>query len=359
MTVLVTDSALPFLYDRYGTMLDGMDIYRRQGGRWVAADRESCGVQDVSEFPSREHEGYAALVDSIAELLRVFRPDILLRTTPAIHYGVDEAAVEAALREGIPCRFFCYQEYYGCGKALHSFPGTVLTADAEAAALLRRDGVDSVPIGWLSRLNYPDYPDIAHVRAETRARLSLFETDVALLYCATASGAFEAEREIFSNLASRVGQARLYLKLHPRNTQSERQQYRAMLPPGGICLEGGLSYGALLSFADYIVSPASAINVDALSYQLASSPSVPHAVSIYTSGECTRAIVRRATGLDQLPPGLPGHGSLILPESFSGFCFEKPTLQESVALLREAEAFLGGDMEAMIGSFLAHLKKGE
>lgn len=359
MAVLATDSALPFMYERYQPERFSIDIYYRLNDKWRLSEHTLPQRQDVSAFSSANENGFAVLISSMTNIIREISPDVILRTTPATHYGIDEAVAEAVKEAGTPCRMLCYQDYYGCGHALKNFNGTILTLDKEASHLLLRDGIRSIPIGWLSMLNYLQLPSYSTVREKTRCKLHAEPDQILLLYCMTASGDIDAESEIFSRFLSRNHEnqkQRLFIKTHPRNSKAEIQRYLALLKNTSYETADTLRYEEVLAFPDYIISPASAVNVDALSYQICNGLHELKTISVYTEGVYTCRLIQKATGYSSLAPGRRGNGSLIAEENFRGTVFNQPERDMQRRLFQEAKNFLGGNINEIIEAFMKHLE---
>lgn len=77
----------------------------------------------------------------------------------------------------------------------------------------------------------------------------------------TASGDIDAELKIFSRFLSAIQKQRLFIKMHPRNTKEEKQRYLDLLKDTPYETADTLRYEEVLAFPDYIISPASAVNV--------------------------------------------------------------------------------------------------
>ena len=353
--VLATDSAARLLFNRYVEYTAKCRIYCRVNHRWVAAHEELLPFLDISEFDTQTDSGYLWLVRSLGEFITQIRPDIILRTTPAVRWGIDEAITDLQDTFGPGCRLLCYQEYYGCGRGLKTFRGTILTLDEDAVQICREQNIISTPVGWLSRLNNKRFPPYLVSRQNVRRQFKLGEEDRALLYCMTASGCFDSEYEIFSAFLRHTKDQKLFVKFHPRTSEAEKDRYLALLRQKKFQSVDSLPYEELLSFPDFIISTASAMNIDSLSYQISCGMEAFQTVSIYTTGNHTKGILSATTGRDSSPPGLAGRGSLIVHESFDSFTFEKPSFCTRKTLREEAERILGGEEKNMIAAFLGQL----
>lgn len=361
VAVVASDTALILIQERFNRYIHGIDLYYSRNGAWQILS-ENCLDRvpvrgDNLEFESQYDEGYKNLVFSFSKLLKEYNPDIVLRTTPAMKWGIDEALVEACKKSGINCSYRCYQEYYGCGINLESFPYAVATIDKYAQALLREKEVKSIVTGWLNQTVFKEYRPYEEARAQTRAQLGLKEIDIAILYCTVASGNIDAELKHFYLFLQSVKSPRIYIKFHPRNTEYERRSYMVQaINKECICVDM-FSIDGVLAFPDFTVSVASAINLDMLEYQVMAQLPVLKCVSVFTKGILTESILLSAIGEKSIPISQSGMGSLIVDEYNYENIFNCSIEQQKVWLYECAKRIFDVSAEKSINRFLKYLEK--
>jgi hypothetical protein len=324
VAVVATDTALLLLQERYSQYLNDVILYYCEKGIWSMIPK-NCPqflpvTGDCLEFKSQYEKGYQSLIVNLSDLLKQYQPDIVLRTTPATKWGVDEALAEACRCARIECTYRCYQEYYNCGMNLESFPYVIATIDEHAQALLKQKGIESTVIGWLNQAVFNGYRSYKEARKQTRKQLGLTQNDMAVLYCTVDSGDLDAELKHYSLFLKAFTNFCTYIRFHPRNQEQERQQYIALTNNKECVCVDNLSMDGVLAFPDVMVSAASAINLDMLQYQAMYQISPLQGVSVFTKGIWTEAIILAATGQKSLPTTKHCMGSLIIDEnSYEGF----------------------------------------
>lgn len=317
--LVITDVALEIAQSRFEKQIEGLAIYYFDRDQWkktIVGGAKKIFQSGITEFDDIAEKGFRQMVNDIKEIIEKENPDIILRTTPAMKYGVDEAVCRAAAEEDIMDRMRCYQEIYGCGIDLKELKTPVGVVDVKAAKKLRDQGISSFVIGWMNQAVFEKYDSYETVRTRTRAQLGLRDTDRAILYCTVASGNSQSELGHFWHFLEQMlsSCARAYICFHPRNTDEYQKQFLNLAKVAGvkISVTNHLSMEQRLAFSDFIISAGSAINLDLLQYQLLSGVKQLKTLSIYTRDKETRSVLHTAFGIE-IPPYMEmGMGSLIL-----------------------------------------------
>ena len=294
------------------------------------------GQTSPTQIRLSDSAGAERLLRALIAELRRLTPDVVLRTTPSSHIGVDELAATAAARIARRPIVRCVQDYYGVGFALgdgeHAVANVgvrdIATVDEAAAAMLApRTGRQPVVVGWAALDGMLTGPGYAVARREGRQICGIDPSDRFVVYACgpDAEGSNEMIRDfqvvstIVLSLADEGVRVRFGYREHPRQTAAERNQMRALSAEAeqrGILVSAmpRLSYRQCLATPDAIVSAMSMVNIDALALQSVARAECERTqgttVSIYTTEEPTRALTHRLTGLDLLPTHRPGAGSL-------------------------------------------------
>lgn len=262
-------------------------------GKNVFTEKNKEGVPFFhTTFKSQIEEGYSLLVRSLEKLLTQIMPDKILRTTPAYGYGIDEAIIDAAERIGILKCCYCYQESYFVGNDLFKLTNPVATVDDHARNFLISKNISSTDVGWLNCGRFLSFRHYNEARALARAKLNLNENNIAILYCTTATGNTKAEISHFKCFLSCVTTERIYIKFHPRTKNEERKKYIECAEIKHFSVVDDLAFEECISFADFIVSSASMINIDCILYQIFSKVSSFQTISVFTKGEKTEEVIK-------------------------------------------------------------------
>lgn len=318
VVLICTDSALECAQNRLEKQIEGLMVYYFRGC-WIKSiitSKNRLTQSGLTEFKRVEEKGFVHMVNDMKFILQKEEPDVILRTTPAMNYGVDEAVSRAASELEMMDRMRCYQEIYDCGMDLGEMKNPVAVVDRKAAERLKRHGIDSFVVGWMNRAIFEAYDPYGLVRAWTRAKLGLNDMDQAILYCTVASGNNEAEFTHFRHFLEQVSSVnvRAYIRFHPRNSDGYRHDFLKMVKAISTEIEvvDCLSVEQSLAFPDYVISAGSAMNLDVLQYQIVSGIATLNTLSIYIKDKETKAILYTALGVQTQPYMEEGMGSLIL-----------------------------------------------
>lgn len=319
VVLVITDFALECAQNRFVKQIEGLSVYYYNCGRWkkTTVTHDTRIIQSgITEFERIEEKGFGQMIKDIEAILKKENPDIILRTTPAMKYGVDEAVGRAAAELDISSRMRCYQEIYDCGIDLGEMKTPVGVVDCKAAKRLQLQGIDSFVVGWMNQAVFETFGSYDLVRIQIRGRLGLDDKDQVILYCMVASGDVQSEMEHFRHFLKQIKSTcvRAYIRFHPRNSNEYRQNLLNMAEAEGAVIEVAdyLSMEQVLAFPDYIVSAGSAMNLDALQYQILSGSIELKTLSIYTIDRETKAILYNIFGMETQPYMEEGMGSLIL-----------------------------------------------
>jgi hypothetical protein len=186
--------------------------------------------------------------------------------------------------------------------------------------------------------------------------LGLNEKDSAVLYCSVASGNINAEIEHFRLFLQAANSQRVYIKFHPRNQPRERSRYWAQAGDRAVFCVDSFSVDGVLAFTDFMVSAASAINLDMLEYQVMARLSQLHGVSVFTKGLATESILISALGEKSVPIAQPGMGSFIVDEESYDHIFESTTNRQKAWLYDCAKRIFDDSADKSIQRFLNYLE---
>jgi len=341
--LLVTDTALQILSERYMNVIEmGIFIYsfNAELQRIERLDRSMLySLSRVgTQFNEDDHKNIENFCDIIHNWLENIQFDLYIRTTPSSHIGIDEIIPTVMKNANYNQPILCLQEYYGVGKCLldneHRLltkgPDAILTVDELAERHLLNCGC-KVPIhiiGWPAYDGLLTGIPFSTARNEGRSKLGLQDGHKLLLYASICSDLpddndlkdFEMLMTAILSL-NNTKNIRVWLKNHPRTRTEELEKYSLLKERllGNVHFVDGsiLDYHECLASADLIVSPASALNIDAMAYA-ATIPggAVKHSifrqpVSLYTIGKYSKMAMKNATGLDILPTHEAGRGSVI------------------------------------------------
>ena len=358
--LIVSDCALQELQNRYINILEDIEIYYCRKNKWILVKQENLRDDlrgDNLEFNSNIEMGYVKLVDSLVKFISVYKADIILRTTPMFKWGVDEAIIEASKVLGIEEKCRCYQECFDCGNDLYSFPNAIATVNEQAKSILESKGIPAVVVGWLNKNIFLSYRPYNIARKDTRIQLGIRDKEQAILYCTVASGNIDAELNHFISFIKSMNSIinkRLFIKFHPRNTDAEKQSYIKISNNEIKCVDT-LPMDGILSFADFLISPSSAINFDLLEYQVLNNEKKLRTLSIYTRGRFTESIISSsATKCIELDLK-EMMGSLIVSETDYSDLFDDCIEAKRIQLCADACKTFGVSINESKNSFLKYL----
>lgn len=313
--IVASNSGIDFLISRYGKNLNQAEVYYSQNGEWVkykvGTDVENS---DNLEFIPTETKGIRELTLRLANLIDSCSIDLVLRTTPAINWGLDEVSANACNISQHRAKCFCYQEDYACGNNLDSVTNPIAVVDHVAGRIINSHGLEYVVVGWLGQSMFSNFSPYRKARASIRSQLRLDEKAKVILYSFGASGKLERDLEHFKLFLTIEG-CKLFYRIHPRNTDQEQEAINNVAAGKAKQLPRHFCYESALSFADYIISVASAMNQDALQYQLESGEKELNTISVYTRGEISDSIIFAALGKKDIPQHENNMGNLIIQES--------------------------------------------
>lgn len=356
VAIVASDVALTMISKYIQNPLDNLQVYGSINGDWNCVQCHNMNDNwDTLQFSSSSEPGYIDLIHRLAKLIKQYRPNIALRTTPASLWGVDEALAEACFLAGVHCQCRCYQEWYHCGQGLEQFPDEIAVTDKIAVELLNQDGIKARPVGWINALLFRNQRPYAQMRKDSRTQLGLNDEEIAILYCASTCEDIAAELSHFASFATLAFGAKLFIRFHPRTSIEEREAY--LQEAAGIPITvDELPLEASIAFADYLVSVGSAINMDSLQYQIISGEENLSTVSVYTSGPSTNRIRKSATGNHEMPLATVGNGSLIIPEHDLSLLAVRLEEQHRKKLFEETSRLLGGCSNTIVQSFVDYLE---
>lgn len=354
--ILACYSSLNIMRERYAFVFRFARIVFLSDGIWHTANHiiNDKLIADAVEYTSSSDSDYIQLINKIRDLISKERIDIALRTTPSMHYGVDEALPEACAMNNIPC--FCYQDDYGCGIELDKVKNRIAVVDEKAGELLQKP---YCVVGWLNQSLFKHFNSYSVSRKNARQKIQFDSEHVVVLYCMTASSNDACEFSHFRDIINGdlSTHCKLLYKFHPRNSPDYRAEIRKIAKGNAEELENSLFYDEIISLPDYIVSPGSIINQDSLQYQIESKVSELKTLSIYTKGIITSQIINSACGLDNIPRMNNGMGSMIVPENM---CFKhiESTYNNRERLFEESKSRFDLDEKERIQRFLTYLDGG-
>lgn len=255
---------------------------------------------DSIEYETENDPGFIALIDDIKSILKKEEPDVLLRTTPAILYGIDEALSQAAFLLHQSDRLRCYQDDYACGMLLDKIECPIATIDEMAKKILKEKGLNSIIVGRLDIFQYQNMTPYKIARKVARKKLGIGKSEQVYLYCTVCTGNIEVELKHFASFLANMNGKKVYIKFHPRNTLSEKKRYLECMQDNCVVVEN-VSKEEIMAFSDYVISPASAINIDVLLYQIYSNALRVDTISVYTYGDLTTEILKKTLGISEHP----------------------------------------------------------
>lgn len=355
--IAASNSGLEFIITRYSQYLHLIKLYFTQDKKWIKYSDENLLFvnADNLEYRLDDEESIKWLTIHLAELINKCSIDIVLRTTPAINWGLDEVAADACEIALSRSKCICYQEDYACGNNLESMINPIAVVDECAGQLIEEKGLNYFKVGWLSQSLYSQGISYQEQRTLTRNQLQLTDVDTALLYVVGATGKFKEEVKIFQSFL-RIKGYKLFYKFHPRNTGIERKKIQEEARGKAIEFTGELGYEAALSFPDFIISVASAMNQDAIQYQIETGENKLSTVSMYTRGDVTNTIIFSVLGRTDLPQTESNRGSVLIAEmdmEKTNFELEE---KKRIELFEEASKRFGVSASERVANILTYIE---
>jgi hypothetical protein len=337
--IIATDAALQLLLDRgRHTLRDCATVlwtHGTQGFHRVDLSAPpalpppatfSATQIDPADLASAER-----LVRQLSVFFSSFRPDLFLRTTPSSLIGIDELAPAALRSGGFRTPIHCLQDYYDVGLALrdNEHPvakvgiDAIATVDEAAARSAReRSGRDAAVIGWASFDKYLTGLPYREARVSGRRLLDLPKNGKLVLYAGIRSGLSNGNDllDFEQCLASLVDysalrpELRVALRTHPRCPPEEQLAYQTLCQKYDKrirfqSIDQLTEFRQVLAAPDALLSPASALNLDALAY--AATEPDPETQSVFLTGPYARAAIRASVGPALPPTHQPGNGSFL------------------------------------------------
>jgi len=254
--------------------------------------------------------------ESCATALAIVRPDIVLRTTPAYGFGVDEA-IGCALEPEIP--MFCLQDHYGLGRDLARVERMGVT-DGLARDCAPEGAASRVDVlGWLSHERFLKAEPWRSARDVGRAKLGLRPGDLAVCYvCINEVEPMSGREDIaaFLDAASTISApSRWSVRPHPAMSAAEARWCARAAHESGLNILDTTRLGSereWLSAFDLLVSPASIMLVDALAFRLTDPEPLEAGrgdlACLYLTTRRACAAMAAASGLERFPTHYPGRG---------------------------------------------------
>ena len=315
VTLVASDAGLSTLITRFGEQIESVELFYLYHNQWKIFSEQCADWEksDIAEFECGDPQ-LDQLRNKLAELIKSVHPDVVIRTTPTIKIGIDEIIVEICSECFPNVRCLCYQEDYGCGVYLEKMPNPIAVIDRYAQKMLEQASIDSVVVGCLGQSLYKYYKPYDVARSLARKKLGIGDAECVVLYCLGASTAFELELDHFITVLNQMNTCKMYYKFHPRNTEMQRKMIQEVSKDRAILLPEPFPYDETISFPDFILSIASALNQDSLQYQIECNKDTFHTISVYTKGEISSAVLNSTLGVSELPHTQEGMGSLIINE---------------------------------------------
>lgn len=356
--LIISDEIFSFIRINYRQDISGREVYINIKGFWqkiLFDDLDDNHVGDRNFIDGRMGD-FKSLINEMEYILNKEEPDMILRTTPAIGQGIDEAVTFAAEHLGILNKLRCFQECYDCGRYLEKLINPVAVVDLIAKEKMQAKGIKCTVVGWLLHGTFCKYKNYRLVRKETRKRLKLKDTDKVYMYCMIASGNFEIEKQHFRLFLNAIGQKKFWILFHPRNTTEEKNNYLSMVRNMNYQLATHMKREEILAFPDFIVSLGSAINIDALQYQIYSGCTTTETVSVYTSGELTSKIFKKIFKEETQPFCEVNRGSIVADETNYYQIMDESIEIDRKSLFSQASMVFGGNYQKIQNNFIEYLK---
>lgn len=343
ISMIVTDSAINILKERFPQYLEKYNIYFP--GKFIEDGFSTEIITDhfKTEFKPTENVEYEQFYNAVLKLVKVINPDISLRTTPAYNWGIDEIMPRIMKDIDKYDYTFCFQEYYGVGKALSNFENSIaslsaknlLTVDKASVNFLQERGIKAIDIGWISHKKFKYIDKFDEVRKKVRKRFKL-ENHKVIMYSVVCCGSILAEVNHFEKFVKCMekitiinNNITLLIKYHPRNNIDEIKLYRDIIQKYNVRfteVDSKISYNEILTLPDIIYSAASNMNIDLLAYQYANDiyeDISKHVISVYSYDNFTRDILNNATGKSIIPSHTNNGGHVLVNDENMKMTFEK------------------------------------
>ena len=368
---VLTDSAINFIKDKYKKYFDKIQVYipstkLENGFVKYENNIKSC----CCEFDGVDTKKLHILYTNLKELVNRLNPDIALRTTPALKWGVDELLPRVMKELGKYDRLRCYQEYYGSGRALNDRENEIAcvgcksfaTVD-EIAKNIKDYAKKSVTVvGWMNQGQFSKYKNYNDARNLFRIKNNIVN-DFCILYCTIATEQLEKELKHYIFFLETIKKSnktkKIFCKFHPRNSSKEIKEYIKITKEIGIPVHFLFKerYDEILSFSDVLVSATSAVNIDCIEYQVLRSNRL-ETICIYTKGELTTSFFKKAIEKEILPTHKEGSGILIVSEQTYNNVFDK--IQNNTEyysyLYEEAKKLYKNDYNKVKDNFINYLE---
>ena len=353
---VLSDAALQLMQDRYHKILKRHSFYYFQN-EWLKETKTDIAKEQrgKTEFNSMKEQGFCKLQQEMKQIILQESPDIILRTTPALKFGVDEAITSAANEIGSGKKIRCYQEIYDCGMDLEQIKVPIAVVDEIAKMRLQKRKVEAIPIGWMNQSSFQGYPNYCLVREQIRNKLGISEQETVIIYCTVASGNDKAEKKHFQGVAKHKGNRRMYLKFHPRNAEVYKREMLKIANQYGVAEAKNFEMEEVLAVADVIISSGSAIQFDCLQYQVISKIDVLKTNSVFVVDANTKEIMQTVFQCDIQPYMEEGMGSIILGSFAELENLEEKLQQEKIKVTREAYSIFHLEMDQVKENFLKYL----
>lgn len=368
---VLTDSAIEFVKNKYKEYFNKIKIYipdtkLEKGFIEYNNITKSCRC----EFEEYEIENLNILYLNLKKLIKDINPDIALRTTPALKWGIDEllprVMKELERYEGLKC----YQEYYGSGRALNDGENEIAnigcnslaTVDEIAKNMNEYKEKRIINVGWMNQGQFLNYNNYNEARKLFRTRNNI-QNEFCILYCTIATGQIKKEIQHYKLFLNSIKKSnnfkKTFCKFHPRNTESEIKQYIELTNKMKMQVEFLYkeNYEEILAFSDILVSATSAVNIDCMEYQVLKANEI-NTICIYTIGRLTSSFFQKAIGKNTLPTHKEGTGNLIVDESTYDDIFDK--IQNNIIncdyLYNEARKIYKKDFNNVKTNFISYLE---
>lgn len=337
--LVVTDTAINILNERYNDYIGKYEIYYPGLNFKNGFVKEFCVNHFKTQYEDDEVDEYEEFFYVFEKFIKQMKPNIVLRTTPAYGWGIDEILPRAIKRNFDKTKIFCYQECYGVGRALKSNEhpvasfgsDNICTVDEGSVKFLKERDISSQSIGWLSHIKYKDLESYSLAKSKVRVHYNILEMERVFLYAVVKTGNILEEVEHFSAFLSTLKKVKevhenitAYIKYHPRNTSEDVRAYEEAIKKielNVIRIESDIPYAWILALPDVIYSVASNLNIDALAYQFFEASFTDIEIrlkranclySIYSYDDFTKKILVKATGEDMLPSHTDYSGHIIV-----------------------------------------------
>lgn len=368
---ILTDSAINFMKKKYNEYLNKVQVYIPSSSLKKGFVKYNSSIKSCCcEFEGEEIEELEILYNNLKELIKRINPDIALRTTPALKWGIDELLPRVMKELNKYEKLRCYQEYYGSGRAIKDFENPVAkvgcksfaTVDDIAKNIKEYKEKDVKTIGWMNQGQFYKYNNYNDARNNFRKNYGL-DNDFCILYCTIATNQIEKELQHFKYFLNAIKKSnnanKVFCKFHPRNTQEEIEKYINLVNESGIQVKFlyDEKYDEILSFPDVLVSATSAVNIDCLEYQMLNLDKI-NTFCVYSEGALTKSFFMKAIEKETLPTHQNGSGNIIVNEETYNNIFDN--IQNDKIkynyLYNEAEKLYKTDYNIVKNNFFNYLE---